>query len=126
MLTTFSSAAAPGREGDSERGPQPTSTRQISAAEMSQLVDSTTAYLTNEDATILCRNMRGLSVRLSAWLVSMILMCIGWPASAAAPAPSPLYPGFPIVTPATFPPLSGRFYFAPRGAILPMRAHFTL
>ena len=69
----------------------------------------------------MCRNTRRLSVRSSAWLMSMLFMYAGSPAPADAPPPAPLYPAFPSETPATFQPVTGSFDYERREAMIAMR-----
>ena len=69
----------------------------------------------------MCRNTRRLSVRPSAWLISMLLMYAGSPAPAEAPPAPPLYPAFPSETPPTFQPVTGSFDYERREAMIPMR-----
>jgi putative CocE/NonD family hydrolase len=70
----------------------------------------------------MCRNTRRLSIRLSGWLILMLLMYTGLPVLAdGPPPPAPLYPQFPSETPATFQPETGSFDYERREAMIPMR-----
>ena len=69
----------------------------------------------------MCLNMRKISLRRSAWLISTLLMHAGLAASADAPPPAPLYPEFPSETPSAFQPVTTSFDYERREAMIPMR-----